>query len=203
MKLRDLTGQKFGRWTVMYRAVEKCGRRTYWHCVCDCGQEKDVMADNLTAGKSTSCGCITREKTSESNRTHGDSKSKLYGVWCNIKCRCLNKNSKQYSDYGKRGILLCDEWANSYEAFKKWSEDNGYREGLSIDRIDNNGNYEPNNCRWVDSVVQANNRRNNRIFTLNGETHTLTQWARIYNIDPKIVFDRVYRGIEFSKALLN
>lgn len=134
-------------------------------------------------------------------KTHGDSTSKLYGVWCSMKNRCNNPNNKEYSYYGGRGIRVDKAWNDSYEIFRDWAYTNGYTEHLSLDRIDNNKNYEPDNCRWVGSVAQANNRRSNRVYTYNGETHNLTEWAHIVGIDPRKVFCRIYLGWDFEKAI--
>lgn len=115
--------------------------------------------------------------------------------------RCFNKNTDAYKDYGHRGISVCDEWANNYESFKLWSENNGYEKGLTLDRIDNSGNYCPSNCRWTDRKKQANNRRSNRRYTIDGETHNLTEWANIYGINPKTLFSRIYSGVDIETAL--
>lgn len=122
-------------------------------------------------------------------------------MWCAIKARCLNENTVAYKDYGARGITICDDWENSYESFRDWALDNGYQEKLSIDRIDNNKGYFPDNCRWVDAKTQANNRRSNRVYEIDGETHNLTEWANLYGIKPKTLFTRVYAGMNIEDAL--
>ena len=147
-----------------------------------------------------SCGCLTKEAR-RARKTHGDSESRLYAIWSAMKSRCENPHSKYYDRYGGRGIIVCKEWNQSYEAFKSWSLQNGYSEKLSIDRIDNDGNYDPTNCRWVTGVAQANNRSSNRTYTYNGETHNLTQWAKLLGINPKTVFTRIYSGWSFERAL--
>lgn len=118
-----------------------------------------------------------------------------------MKARCYNPNTAAYKDYGGRGITICGQWLHDYQAFKEWSLDNGYSDDKSIDRIDNSGDYEPTNCRWVDGFAQANNRRSNRVYTIDDETHTLTEWARIRGINPKTLFSRVYAGVDFVTAL--
>lgn len=138
---------------------------------------------------------------SKRQTTHGNSSTPLYGIWCSIKARCYNPRTKAYKDYGGRGIVMCDEWKNDYQSFELWALDNGYTKGVSIDRVNNLGNYEPKNCRWVTSAAQANNRRSNRRYTIGKETHTLTEWARIYGINPKTLFTRVYSGMDFITAL--
>lgn len=195
----------FGRLTVLNRGndrVSKSGRhRAMWECSCRCGNTKTVSSDNLIGGRTTSCGCARKELLSSKQRTHGDTNTRLYGIWCAMKARCLNKNANAYKDYGGRGIGICDDWKNSYVSFKKWACDNGYSYGLSIDRIENSGNYCPNNCRWVTGVAQANNRRSNRKYTIDGTSHTLTEWARLYNINPKTLFTRIYSGADIQSAL--
>ena len=134
-------------------------------------------------------------------KTHGETKTHLYGIWSAIKTRCYNPNSKYYDSYGGRGITMCDEWRDSYEAFRDWANSRGDRQGLSIDRCNNNGNYEPSNCRWVDSVAQANNRRSNRILTIGNESHNVTEWAKIIGMNPKTLFTRLYTGSDIEKIL--
>ena len=130
---------------------------------------------------------------------------KIYKVWSGIKQRCFNPNSNRYKNYGGRGISICDEWKNSFETFCKWDLENGYKEGLSIDRIDHEKNYEPSNCRWSDEITQQNNRTNNTLYEYDGETHTLTDWSRIKGINPKTFctrWRRGYRGKDLMKPTM-
>lgn len=184
MKLVDLTGQRFGRLTVLSRA-ENVGKQTAWLCRCDCGNEKIVLSCNLKTGNTLSCGCrwadIVPKINKEVNTRHGDSNSKLHKTWVNMRYRCYNPNCKSYGNYGGRGITICEEW-ETYENFRDWSLANGFAEHLSIDRIDVDGNYEPSNCRWVSDKTQQNNKRTNRNLSYNGETHTLSEWAEITGI---------------------
>jgi hypothetical protein len=163
---KDLTGKKFGRLTVLkYHAT--ISRRAMWECECECGKRSIVRGGHLIAGATKSCGCLGKENASKAKIKHGDTigeHSRLYGVWQNMKNRCNNTNLKGYKDYGGRGITVCDEWLNSYSSFKEWAVANGYddsapRGKCTIDRIDNDGNYEPSNCRFVDSFVQVSNQR--------------------------------------------
>ena len=149
----DLVGKRFGRLTVLeYAGNER------WKCVCDCGGTALVRTNNLTLGNARSCGCYQKDVASRVSRKHGDSSTPLYKVWCSMRQRCCNPNSKAYRDYGGRGISVCDEWAG-FEPFKEWAMSAGYRQGLTIDRIDNDGNYCPENCRWVGMSVQNANKR--------------------------------------------
>ena len=130
---------------------------------------------------------------------------KIYKVWSGIKQRCFNPNSNRYKNYGGRGISICDEWKNSFETFCKWALENGYKEGLSIDRIDHEKKYEPSNCRWTDEITQQNNRTNNTLYEYEGETHTLTEWSRIKGIKPKTFctrWRRGYRGQDLMKPTM-
>lgn len=196
-KLIDLTGQKFGRLTV----IEKYGKYTptKWLCKCECGNEYIAIGNNLKRGFTKSCGCLQKEHPN--GTTHNLANTRLYNIWAGIKTRCKNPKSKAYKNYGARGITVCDEWANDFTAFHEWAMANGYQEGLTIDRIDANGNYEPSNCRWLTNAEQQNNRRNNHSITYNGETHTMAEWARILGINYHTLQTRLYRGWTIEKAI--
>lgn len=208
--IENLIGRTFGRLTVLCRAedyVYPNGRhRTRWHCECACGNTVDVEASNLKRGNSKSCGCYDLEL--KHNRIkHGGRHERLYGVWTNIKNRCNNVASEDYQDYGGRGIKICDEWNDSYETFRSWAIKSGYNDEAAksectIDRIDVNGNYEPDNCRWVNAKKQANNRRNTLTYTAFGETHSLSEWSDITGVKYHTLFARVNRlGWPLEKAL--
>ena len=210
MKPIDLTGQTFGKLTVLGRApniiggvAKKRSRRAYY-CRCECGAEKIIVGDSLKSGHTKSCGCDVARRISESRKTHGESKAPLYGIWSAIKRRCYNTHAVEYPWYGGRGIEMCDEWRNSYEAFRNWSLGKGYKPNgheCTIDRIDTNGNYCPENCRWVDSVAQANNRRSNHLLTYNGETHNVTEWSNLVGIPMKTLSSRIHSGWSIEQAL--
>ena len=202
----DLTGQRFERWTVIeHHHVDKHGTH-YWKCRCDCGTEAVVPSCRLRYGLSKSCGCYSKEvakKTCvERNTTHGASSTRLYHIWCNMKQRCCNQSHPDYIRwYGSRGITLCEAWKNDFQAFHDWSMANGYADNLTIDRIDCNGNYCPENCRWVTPKEQANNTRHCHMIEWNGETHTISEWARKLNMSPQTLVGRlnVY-GYSVEKA---
>lgn len=161
-KLKDLTGQKFGRLTVLYKLNNYHKRGAYWLCVCKCGNLKEVFGRDLRRGSTRSCGCLQRDITSKIHTKHGKHNTRLYHIYYAMKNRCYNKDNNRYQYYGKRGIVVCDEWLNDFQAFYEWAMNNNYKENLTIDRIDPNGNYTPDNCRWADIATQNRNTRQNR-----------------------------------------
>lgn len=204
-KLCDLTGQRFGRLIVVDRAKNNKFNQVCWICQCDCGNTTVVIGSRLMQGKTKSCGCLQKEATANRNynkgTAKGDSTTKLYVVYKAIKARLYNKNNKSYCNYGGRGIKMCQEWLDDFQSFKKWAHLNGYAEGLTIDRIDVNGDYEPSNCRWVSKAEQAINKRNNHLITCQGETKTLSQWADISGVCHATIIDRISRGWDIEKAI--
>ena len=205
-KFQDLTGQRFGRLVVIERAedyVRPNGHpQVQWRCKCDCGNEKITVAYSLTHGLCTSCGCARTERIVNMNYEHGQSNSSLYRRWQHMKDRCYNPNDKRYKNYGRRGIKVCDEWLNSFENFYNWAVNNGYQEGLTIDRIDVDGNYEPSNCRWVTTKEQQFNKRNNKRFFHDGKNLTLPEWSEILHISLDTLVSRIYtRGWNVERAL--
>ena len=196
MRFLDISGRKIGRLTVVCRVVAK-NKRAMWLCKCDCGNTASVPMTSLKSGRTRSCGCARKGAPPR----HGKAKDRLYMTWANMKQRCENPRFKQYQDYGGRGIAVCEEWRNDFQAFYDWAMSHGYRDDLTIERIDNDGNYEPNNCRWATMKEQANNTRKNRFITLNGETHTISQWADITGIPRNVIWDRINQGWTAEKAI--
>lgn len=179
-KLReDLTGQVFGRLTVIEYVGSKGANYGLWKCKCECGKETISRLDTLKNGQAKSCGCLTR--SGHISVTHGLSNHRLYTIYENMKKRCNDPSHKAYHHYGGRGIKICDEWINSVEAFIRDMEDT-FKEGLTLERIDVNGDYSPENCKWATRIEQGNNRRNNRLIEVFGETMTLAQATRKYNV---------------------
>lgn len=177
--------------TVIEKADTK-GHHIMWKCRCDCGNERTVYATNLVS-HTKSCGCLTLKKVTKHHR----SDTRLYRVWAHIKSRCYTPTDRAYKNYGGRGIVMCDEWKDDFQAFYDWAISSGYDENApygsyTIDRIDVNGNYEPSNCRWVTLREQCYNKRNNLIITYNGETKTVSQWAKVFGINEKTIYTRIY-----------
>ncbi len=203
----ELTGQKFTRLRVLSVTNQRDSHGAVkWLCKCDCGNEKVVSSRLLRSGQTKSCGCLNTELRMQRGRDgkiHGKTGTKLYNVWAGIKRRCYNQNQQKYKLYGARGIIMCDEWKNDYAAFERWAVNNGYKEDcdLSIDRIDNDGNYEPDNCRIVNRYIQANNTRLNNLLTYKGVTKTMAQWGRELGFPSYLLGLRITRyGWSIEKA---
>ena len=194
-KLIDLTGQTFGRLTVIERRGNQNAHAT-WLCSCSCGRMVVVASGSLRHGTTLSCGCLHRDKQT----THGLSKTQLYSVWCSIKDKCKNITHESYINYGGRGISYCKEWED-FLPFYEWAINNGYKKGLTIDRIDVNGDYTPSNCRWVTMQAQQRNKRNNRLITYKGEAHCVSEWAEITGINRNTINSRLRLGYDIEKVL--
>lgn len=193
-----LIGQRYGRLVVIEVPTNKA---TDEHrkvvCRCDCGNVKEIALSHLRTGSSRSCGCGVSKAAIRRNTTHGDSGTRLHNIWLGMRRRCFNKNE---SRYGGRGITVRSEWSD-YLCFKKWSISNGYRDDLTLDRIDTNGNYSPSNCRWIVFKEQARNRTNNRLITINGQNKLMTDWLKVSPVTPTTVYDRLRKGWSVEDAL--
>lgn len=188
----DITGQKFNRLKVVKRIENSSFRKARWLCQCECGNFTEVSGDNLRNGNVKSCGCLIADKNKQ-RTTHRKSNIRLYNIWRNMKARCNCKTNPFYKNYGERGIKICSDWI-MFENFYNWSINNGYNENLSIDRIDVNGNYEPNNCRWIPLSKQAYNKRDSIMININGEEKCLAEWCKLYNVKYTTIYRRITIG---------
>lgn len=202
MKAIDVTGQVFGRLTVVEKHGSLKGEGVLWKCKCSCGNETIVTGKNLRSGNTKSCGCLIRDTFIDRNKsraTHGQTGSPTFISWDSMKQRVLNPSHKSYENYGGRGITICERWLESFENFVA---DMGERpEGMTLDRIDTNGNYEPENCRWATDEVQGNNKRSSKLIEFQGRTQTSIQWAREFGIHPKVLLYRLKNGWSIEEAL--
>lgn len=198
LKVVDLTGQRFGRLTVLEMAepyISPKGQvQTMYLCRCDCGSIKTIRGYALKNGNTKSCGCLVPELSKIANTKHGMRNTKLYREWAAMKTRCFNSNFKSFADYGGRGIIVCDEWKDDFQAFYNYVSKLPHfmEEGYSLDRINNDGNYEPRNVRWATVSQQNYNQRRTNKVELNGEIHTLKEWSEITGIPLRTLKYRYY-----------
>ena len=187
-KLIDLTGQKFGRLTVLTRKGKTKSGNAKWLCQCECGKETIVSSIELKSGDTRSCGCLREEVSAARMTTHGKAKTKAFRVWMSMKARCLNKDDRAYCYYGKRGITICEQWM----AFENFYADMGDRpEGLTIERIDNNKGYSPDNCKWITQKEQMRNTRRNKIIRYGGKKQCIGEWAEDLGLNYKTLWKRL------------
>ena len=202
-------GDTFGRWTVISDEYIGKGSNKKYLCQCSCEKQiqRYVRGWNLINGDSKSCGCLTSETVKKRRTIHGETGTRLYNLWVSMKERCNNPNNSRYHRYGGRGITVCKEWRDSFLNFKKWAYENGYQENLSIDRKDNDGNYEPSNCKWATNKEQCNNRSTNIVIKYKGVEKTATEWSKETGIDSHTIIKRYKqnRPLEevFAKNLKN
>jgi len=196
----DLTGKRFGRLLVIERVGTR-GRSVLWKCRCDCGNEKEIVSGSLINGNTKSCGCLQAQSAKEKHTTHGMKRTRIYNTWAKMIQRCNNQNEKCYQNYGGRGIRVCDNWSE-FIPFYSWAMKNGYDDSLSIDRINNDGNYEASNCKFSTSKEQANNRRGNVFYEYQGEIKTLSQWSDVCKASRDSLLHRIKAGWTIEKALL-
>ena len=200
----DLTGQKFGRLTVIERDIERDNIRkaegkkpkTYWFCKCECGNITSVESVSLRSGATTSCGCYGKEQRLKAQTKHGLSGTRIKRIYYNMLSRCYNPKTPKFKNHGGRGIKVCDEWLgeNGFINFVNWAMSNGYDEELTLDRIDNDGDYSPDNCRWADEETQHKNRRITLYIEYNGEKKTVQEWSKELGITKNTIYGRYFKG---------
>ena len=200
-KAIDLTGQTFSYLTVI-KQVELQSKNAKWECRCVCGKTIVTEGARLRKGVAKSCGCKRGVLKVATMQTHGKTNTRLYRIWHSMKSRC-DYDFKGSERYFGRGIKVCAEWNGSFVKFHDWAINNGYQDNLTIDRIDSNGNYEPSNCRWANKITQDNNRSLNKFIEINGESHTIAEWARLTGIKYETIRSRVNRGVTGEDLLKN
>ena len=190
----DLTGRTFGRLTVIQYDHSKNG--AYWLCRCECGKTKVIKGNSLTKGVTTSCGCKSIEMSIKRSTTHGMTGTRIYRIRSGMIARCYKENATSYPKYGAKGITVCEEWLgeNGFINFYNWAMENGYKDNLTLDRINPKGNYEPSNCRWATYKEQANNTKATVFLTYNGETKPASEWAEIVGISQSVITHRKRKG---------
>lgn len=198
--VKDLTGQQFGKLTAVKVVGKGKNGNMIWECKCSCGNTRNVWSTSLVTGNTQSCGCSRTIAIHNRPDYHGDRGTRLYRIWNGILVRCKPKFASRSSAYSAKGIKVCEEWKD-YKTFKEWALKNGYRDDLTIDRIDVNGDYEPSNCRFATQKEQQNNRSNNHILTFNGKSRTIAQWADEVGINARAIFKRLKRGWSVEDAL--
>lgn len=198
----DLTGKKFGRLTVIRQDGRDPYGRIKWLCACECGRTKTVIGNLLKNGTTKSCGCLRSEEVKHHGVRHGMSRSKVYYDWCNMKARCSNSNLPNYKNYGGRGIDVCEQWFDDFQTFYDDVSELPYfgEDGYSLDRINNDGDYEPGNVRWANDSTQCNNTRRTILIEYGGEIRSLTEWARELGMPRDTLYYRIKRGWDIEKA---
>lgn len=195
-----MIGERFGRLVVVEQVESKKRKNRRWRCICDCGKETEVNTVDLRSGNTSSCGCFRVDETIRRHTTHGQAGTRLFDIWCGMRQRCSNPNIGKYDRYGGRGITVCKEWDN-FEPFLEWSMLNGYSDTLTIDRIDSNGNYCPENCRWATLKQQANNKRSNVIEEYCGVTGTRSEICDYFGLGYGLLSERIQRGWTIRDAI--
>lgn len=204
-KLIDLTGKKFGRLEALRKTDQRSSSGSVkWLFKCECGNEKIILGKSVTSGAVKSCGCLHSECAKiqgKKKKTHGMKPPRLYAIWNGMKSRCYNKNNPKYKIYGARGVEVCKTWKKSFVKFRDWALSNGYSDKLSIDRINVDGNYEPDNCRWATQKEQQRNRRNNHIVIIDGKEMCLARVAERYGVNSNTLRNRIRNGIDIEEAI--
>lgn len=203
--MQDLTNRRFHRLVCQEMVGHNKWNRRLWRCQCDCGSSYVVNENALKKNNTKSCGCLNREKRAERGRTtiqaaiiarttHRCTRSRLHRIWKGMKTRCYNPRVDNFKNYGGRGVTVCEEWKGDFRSFRQWALINGYRDDLSIERIDNNSGYCPSNCTWATRTDQNRNKRNNLRIEIDGRCLTAHQWSEIYGISPELIGDRILKG---------
>lgn len=199
-----MIGKRFGKLTVISKSEERAKNGTIKYiCQCDCGNTSIIRGDHLRSGETLSCGCLIKKYGITKYTKEGQStiNQRLYSIYDKMKQRCYNKNNNAFKYYGSRGIKIYQPWLDDFMIFYNWAVNNGYSDNLTIDRIDVNGNYEPNNCRWVTYEEQNNNTRRNVHITYNGKTQSVSQWSRDLNIPINRIYYRYHKGWSDKECL--
>lgn len=203
-RAKDVANQRFGRLTALGPVGHDKKKSVLWFCRCDCGNSTVTATGRLIFGNVQSCGCLQKERAATANRTHGKTGSSVYKTWTGIIQRCTNTNYEKYKLWGGRGISVCDEWRCSFEVFHDYvSKLPNYGEkGYTLDRVDNDGNYEPGNVRWATATEQQCNRRDNHLLAHNGKTQSVSAWAREIGIDSSFILYRLRKGWSTDKIFV-
>lgn len=199
-KIEINPGDRFFRLTIVGESEKKTKKHRYFLCECDCGKHTTVSMSQLRGGRTKSCGCLRNEHSRIVNIRHGCKGKSIYNSWVSMRSRCNNKNNQDWKRYGGRGISICPEW-NLFENFRDWSYINGYKEGLTIERKNNNGNYEPNNCTWILRGHQSYNRSTTRILEFNGLRLPMSLMARRHKLTIECLHKRLKKGMSIEMAL--
>lgn len=197
----DLTGRRFGRWTVLEQAEPGKGYTTRWLCECDCGTIRTVDGQLLRNGRSRSCGCIVEERRIQAPNSRMNQTERLRTIYISIRSACENPKDPKYPKFGERGIRVCQEWVDSFETFRTWSEENGYDGEAFLLRYDVKQGYTPYNSKWAHSAHEGNGRKGSIMLTANGETHSLAEWSRITGLNRSSIEERLLRGATPEEAV--